>query len=91
MTGNVVIARREAAKQSRRRRPSHWVASLGNVPLARNDGERCHCAARSLPVIFHYPCIIFNSREARITRPEIRENPPPSGTIRGQKCIPPAQ
>ncbi|MDR1468926.1 MAG: hypothetical protein LBT00_06500 [Spirochaetaceae bacterium] len=47
MTGSVVIASREAAKQSSRGRPSHWVASLGNVPLARNDGERCHCESRS--------------------------------------------
>ncbi|MDR1470496.1 MAG: hypothetical protein LBT00_14540 [Spirochaetaceae bacterium] len=22
------------------RRPPHWIASLGNVPLARNDGRR---------------------------------------------------
>jgi hypothetical protein len=40
-----------------------------------------------LPVIFHYPFIIFNSREARITRPSIRENPLLSGAIRGQKCF----
>ncbi|MDR1468927.1 MAG: hypothetical protein LBT00_06505 [Spirochaetaceae bacterium] len=38
MTGSVVIASREAAKQSSRGKPSHWIASLGNVPLARNDG-----------------------------------------------------
>ncbi|MDR1469393.1 MAG: hypothetical protein LBT00_08885 [Spirochaetaceae bacterium] len=37
MTRRVVIASRKAAKQSRRRRPSRWIASLGNVPLARND------------------------------------------------------
>ncbi|MDR1468925.1 MAG: hypothetical protein LBT00_06495 [Spirochaetaceae bacterium] len=30
-----------------RGKPSHWIASLGNVPLARNDGERCHCESRS--------------------------------------------
>ncbi|MDR1469246.1 MAG: hypothetical protein LBT00_08125 [Spirochaetaceae bacterium] len=36
-----------------RGRPSHWIASLGNVPLARNDeglavtGECCHCETRS--------------------------------------------
>jgi hypothetical protein len=39
--------------------------------------------ARSLPVIFHYPFIIFNSREARIARPSIRENSLLSGAIRG--------
>jgi hypothetical protein len=33
----IVIASRNAAKQSSRERPSHWIASLGNVPLARND------------------------------------------------------
>ncbi|MDR1467787.1 MAG: hypothetical protein LBT00_00690 [Spirochaetaceae bacterium] len=37
---STVIARSEATKQSRRRRPSHWIASLGNLPLARNDGGR---------------------------------------------------
>jgi hypothetical protein len=35
--------------------PPHWLASLGNLQLARND----------ILIIFHYPFTIFNSREAR--------------------------
>jgi hypothetical protein len=30
------------AKQSKRGRHSHWIASLGNVPLARNDEGLAH-------------------------------------------------
>jgi hypothetical protein len=55
----IVIARREAAKQSRRSAP------LGRI---ENGEYRVLEMARSVPVIFHYPFTIFNSREARIVR-----------------------
>jgi hypothetical protein len=57
--GRIVIARREAAKQSRR-----------GAPLGRMENGECRVleTARSLPVIFHYPFTIFNSREARVVR-----------------------
>jgi hypothetical protein len=58
MTAGVVIANPKGeAIQTRGVHP-------GLLRSARDDGERCHCAAHSLPIIFHYPFIIFNSREA---------------------------